>query len=166
MNMYPTEQLDGDYDNGTMPENVEALRERIVGRRIVSAEKGTARVVDGPYGGFDPHNAEGLIITLDNGDQVLLEDYSECCAYTTLEKFLLHPDKVEHIITGVGTTNKYQTWHIYADMGDVLELEIEWSCGNPFYYGYGFQIHVVPIEGEIISEVAEIDPPRQRELGT
>lgn len=165
MNMYPTEQLDGDYDNGTMPENVEALRERIVGRRIVSAEKGTARVVDDSWGGFRPYDATGLIITLDSGEQVLLEDSHECCAYTTLEKFLLHPDKVDHIITGVGTTNEYQTWHIYADMGDVLELEIEWSCGNPFYYGYGFQIHVVPIEGEVISEVAEIEPPRQRELG-
>jgi len=46
---------------------------------------------------------------------------------------------------GVGTTAQYQTWHIYADWGDVLKLEVGWSCGNPFYYGYGFDIDVVEV---------------------
>jgi hypothetical protein len=55
----------------------------------------------------------------------------------------LHPERVDHIITGVGTTGGYTTWHIYADMGDVLELSVGWSSGNPFYYGYGFDISVV-----------------------
>lgn len=86
-------------------------------------------------------------ITLDNGEKVLLADTSDCCAYTSLESFLLHPERVDHIITGVGTTDKYQRWHIYADLGDVLELEVGWSAGNPFYYGYGFDIHVIPIDG-------------------
>ena len=45
---------------------------------------------------------------------------------------------------GVGTTGEYTRWHIYADLGDVLELTVGWSCGNPFYYGYGFYIDVVP----------------------
>lgn len=31
-----------------------------------------------------------------------------------------------------------------AVVGDVMELEVGWSCGNPFYYGYGFSINVVP----------------------
>ena len=46
------------------------------------------------------------------------------------------------MILGVGTTDGYTTWHIFADMGDVLELTVVWSCGNPFYYGYGFTITV------------------------
>jgi hypothetical protein len=67
----------------------------------------------------------------------------DCCAYTELESFLLNPELVDHVITGVGTTDGYQTWHVYADMGDVLKLDVGWSCGNPFYYGYGFTIRVV-----------------------
>ncbi|BCP41468.1 hypothetical protein MINTMi27_15610 [Mycobacterium intracellulare] len=152
-NRYPDDQL-GEYqeDDGTMPENVDKLRQHVVGHRIVSAEKGTVRVPYTSYGTFRPHDAHGFIITLDNGEKVLLKDTSDCCAYTSLESFLLHPDRVDHIITGVGTTDGYERWHIYADMGDVLELEVGWSCGNPFYYGYGFDIQVAPIDGEIIED--------------
>ena len=124
---YPIEQLDSDYDNGTMPDNVAALREHVVGHRIASAEKVGAR----------------FTITLDDGTQVQLADTDDCCAYTELSAFLLHADQVDHVITGVGTTNGYTTWHIYADMGDVLELTVGWSSGNPFYYGYGFDINVI-----------------------
>lgn len=154
---YPEEELnaeeyDEDADDGTMPANVEELRQHVVGHRIVSAEKGTARVPYTSYGTFRPRDAYGFIITLDNGEKVLLEDTSDCCAHTTLEAFLLHPERIDHIITGVGTTEKYQRWHIYADLGDVLEMTVGWSCGNPFYYGYGFDIQVVPLDGEVISE--------------
>lgn len=38
---YPVEDLTGeDYDDGTMPANVADLSEKVVGRRIVSVEKG------------------------------------------------------------------------------------------------------------------------------
>ncbi len=46
---------------------------------------------------------------------------------------------------GVGTTNGYSTWHIYADWGDILELSVGWYAGNTGYYGYGFDINVVDI---------------------
>lgn len=154
---YPVEQLGPDDDDGTMPENVETLRKAVVGHRIVSAERGTARVVEGRYGGFDPRDVSGFIITLDNGEKVVMQDDGDCCAYTALESFLLHVDKVDHIITGVGTTDNYEKWHIFADMGDVLELTVGWSCGNPFYYGYGFAIYVSPIEGEVIAETKAIE---------
>ena len=56
---------------------------------------------------------------------------------------------------GVGTTDGFTRWHIYADMGDVLELEVGWSCGNPFYYGYGFNITVESVADAVIeSEVS------------
>lgn len=126
MTRYVEEALDAEDDNGTMPENVAALREHVVGHRIVSAEK---------EGGT-------FTITLDNGKRVDLADTDDCCAHTDLESFLLHPELVDHIITGVGTTDGYTSWHVYADMGDVLELTVGWSSGNPFYYAYGFDISV------------------------
>ena len=122
---YPTETLHEDYDDGTMPDNVDTLAAAVVGRRIISVEKDAATV-----------------ITLDDGRRVALRDTDDCCAYTELEAFLLHPERVDHIITGVGTTDGFTRWHIYADMGDVLELTVGWSSGNPFYYGYGFDISI------------------------
>jgi hypothetical protein len=134
---YPVEELDPDYDDGTMPDNVATLADVVVGHRIVSAEKKT--VPNGNYWG----RQEATVITLDNGKKVLLRDTDDCCAYTSLEKFLLHPENIDHIIMGVGTTDGYSKWHIYADFGDIMEMEVGWSSGNPFYYGYGFDIEVV-----------------------
>lgn len=138
--MYETEHLDEDTDDGTMPENVKALGEAVIGHRIVSVEKNVQ--VPGPYRG----TVEGTVITLDDGRRVQIADKDDCCAYTELETFLLHASLIDHVITGVGTTGGYTTWHIYADMGDVLELSVNWSCGNPFYYGYGFHITVTDLK--------------------
>jgi hypothetical protein len=133
--MYAEETL-GEYeDDGTMPDNVDKLRESVVGHRIVKAEEVEVQT---RWGGSE----KALVITLDNGKCVELQGSNDCCAYTELESFLLHADRVDHIITGVGTTDGFATWHIFADMGDVLELSVGWSSGNPFYYGYGFNISV------------------------
>lgn len=132
MTHYNPEALDNDDDDGTMVENVDDLAAAVVGHRIVSAEK-----VQMEYWG-----GGRLILTLDNGKRVVLQDSSDCCAYTELTEFLLHPERVDHVITGVGTTEGFTVWHIYADLGDVMELKVGWSCGNPFYYGYGFSISV------------------------
>jgi hypothetical protein len=162
---YPVETLDAEEDNGTMVENVDELREHVVGHRIVSAEHGTARVVETGWNGkLRTRDGDGFIITLDNGEKVLLESNYDCCAYTQLESFLLHPEMVDHIITGVGTTDHYETWHIYADLGDVLELKVGWSAGNPFYYGYGFSINVIPIDGEVVDETPGLPAPVQHAI--
>lgn len=108
-----------------MPDNVSELADAVIGHRIVAVEQ---------VGG------DGFI-TLDNGKRVILRDSGDCCAYTELEQFLLHPDKVDHMILGVGTTDNFTTWHVYADWGDVLELTVGWSAGSG-YYGYGFTITV------------------------
>lgn len=84
------------------------------------------------------------MIELDNGTEVEMLDSNDCCAYTELDTFLVNPELVDHAILGVGTTGEFTMWHIYADMGDVLQLTVDWSCGNPFYYGYGFDIAVRP----------------------
>ncbi len=133
---YPEEFLDPELDDGTMPANVAALEEQIIGRRIVTAE---------PAGG-------SLVLTLDNGRRVTLAETYDCCAYTQITDIFLDPavadffrdpSAVDHVILGVGTTDGYTTWHIYADFGDVMRLSVGWSSGNPFYYGYGFDISVM-----------------------
>lgn len=136
---YPIEILDDEEDDGTMPNNVADLSEAVVGHRIVSVsqEEGKRR-----YWGTESMT----VITLDNGKRVKLVNTDDCCAFTEVEAFLLHPERVGHVITGVGTTDGYTKWHIFADLGDVLELTVGWSAGNPFYYGYGFDIHVEEIE--------------------
>lgn len=139
---YPKETLDEDEDDGTIVENVEELEKHIVGHRIAKCEK---RIERGGYryAGLYTRGHEYLAIILDNGVEVQLKDGGDCCAYTNLENFLLNPSLVDHVIMGVGTTDRYQTWHIYCDYGDILKLDVGWSCGNPFYYGYGFDIEVV-----------------------
>lgn len=132
---YPTEVLDEDDDNGTMPNNVAELADAVIGARIVSATKGR---VETRWDG----EQEATVITLNTGKRVVLMDTDDCCAYTQLEEFFLDPQAVDHAILGVGTTDGYTTWHIYADFGDVMRLKVGWSCGNPFYYGYGFDIRV------------------------
>lgn len=127
----------GPEDNGTMPENVEALGKVVVGRRIVSAEKHDYITYDDE--GYH-ETGGGLVLTLDDGTRAAMINTDDCCAHTSLSKFLLHPERVDHVITGVASTGGFTKWHIFADLGDVLELDVEWSSGNPFYYGYGFQI--------------------------
>lgn len=121
-----TEELaDGDYNQ--LVANVNRLDEVLIGRKIVSAARSSS--------GYD------LTVTLDNGTEVTLDATSDCCAYTEVEALLLHPERVDHMITGVTTTNDGTTWHIYADLGDILELTVGWSEGSG-YYGYGFDISV------------------------
>lgn len=138
---YPVEVLGEDEDDGTMPSNVAELAEAVVGHRIVFADR-DAELPKRPDSWR--YRSDGLLLTLDNGYQVAVANTDDCCAATELEAFLLHPDRVEHVITGVGTTDGYTRWHVYADMGDVLEMTVGWSPGNPFYYGYGFNIEVIP----------------------
>jgi hypothetical protein len=137
---YPPEVLDDEEDDGTMPDNVNQLASAVVGHRIVSASKG--RTSENAWGATE----EVLRITLDNGRTVAMVPQGDCCAYTELESFLLHADQIEHIISGVGTTDGYTTWHIFADFGDVMEMKVGWSAGNTGYYVYGFDIQVIEPE--------------------
>jgi len=141
---YPADELSTDIDCGVMPENLQELRDAVIGHKIVSAEK---KSIPGRWYGTD----NAFVLTLDIQKQVVMRNTNDCCAYTDLDNFLLHPELVDHVITGVDTTDGYEKWHIFADMGDVLELSVSWSAGNPFYYGYGFEIAVEPltIPGEL-----------------
>lgn len=128
-------ETDDEYEDSVMQANVDTLAEAVVGHRIVKVE---------PHeGGQDYWDRSGTAILLDNGQKVLLRNTDDCCAYTELSNFLLYPDRVDHVITGVTTGDQFSTWHIFADMGDVLALNVSWSSGNTGYYGFGFDIEVV-----------------------
>lgn len=132
---YPAETLGEDDDNGTMPANLAEFEREIVGQRIISvhAEKSPSH----HYG-----RGSSTILTLRNGKRVKLTDTNDCCAFTFVDKFMLDPNAVDHIITSVETTDGFTKWHILADMTELLVLDVGWSPGNPFYYGYGFHITV------------------------
>lgn len=134
---YPPEVLDPSEDDGTMPDGLAALAEAVVGHRVAKVEQ--AR--EGRHWTKDKGEAT-IRLTLDNGMRVAISETEDCCAYTDIEKVVLHLDRIDHVITGVGTTGGYTTWHIYADLGDVLEFQVGWSCGNPFYYLYGLSVSV------------------------
>ncbi|WP_280350434.1 DUF7448 domain-containing protein [Nocardia abscessus] len=112
-----------------MQGSAEALRDVVIGRKIVRAEM----------------SGDHTYLHLDNGTRVTLRDSSDCCAYTDLDAFFLDPASVDHAITGVRTEGDYSTWFIFADMGDIMKMDVSWSEGNG-YYGYGFDIEVVPFE--------------------
>lgn len=132
---YPAEVLDRDEDDGTMPDNVNELEAAVIGHRIIKAEQATGS-------GWDGDRLHGLTLTLDTGRRVHLINSGDRCAYTSVAEFLLHPDMVDHVITGVGTTDGFQQWHVYAALGDVLTVDVEWFPGHSFYYGYGFEIAI------------------------
>jgi len=144
---YPVETLGDNDDDGTMPSNVEELAKNVVGRRIVTVERNVSHTTKSQWG-YD-ETLRGTALVLDDGTRVLLADTDDCCAHTDLKDVIFNLDKIEHVITGVGTTDGYTKWHIYADFGDVVELKVGWSCGNPFYYAYGFTIEVIPEQAAV-----------------
>lgn len=124
---YPPEILTEDEDNGTMPQCRDDLKDAIVGHRIESVT-----VVPG-----------GFILILDNDTSVRVRSTDDCCAYTDVDQVITELGNIDHVITGVGTTDGFTKWHIYCDLGDVINLTVSWNPGNPFYYGYGLSVEVV-----------------------
>jgi hypothetical protein len=144
---YP-EEGDGSYLYQPLEENLKDLRETVIGHRIVSAEQ----------------QDQSLFLTLDTGQVVQMIDTSECCAYTAVGTFVHAPQMVDHVITGVGTENDFQLWHIYAGLDDMVKIDVNWSEGTG-YYGYGFEIKVVPVESE--HPIYVVDENKQwKELGS
>lgn len=142
---YPIETLSKDDDDGIMPDNVADLASLVIGKRIVSAEVRKWEARKDPDSWHWRFNGKSLVLTLDDGTAFAIENTDDCCAYTELKAFIYHPDKVNNVITAVETEDGYTKWHVLADGADVLALTVDWSCGNPFYYGYGFDFRVVEV---------------------
>lgn len=136
----------------------EALGSAVVGHRIVHAE----RVVR-PFSDAEMEHGRRVdedllddcvcswdderptvVLTLDTGEKVTVREASNYYdTLTEVEQFLLHPESVDHMITGVRTEDDYTQWFIYADFGDLLRLTVNWNEGSG-YYGFGFFITVDP----------------------
>lgn len=144
-------------DDGTMTRSAEELQKALIGKKIVSVEKREltdaekAIVEKEEYGYLNTYlyGGEMTILTLSDQTIALLIEIGDCCAYTSLDVFKLLD--TDHVITGVGTTDGFNKWFIYAEDSVVATADVSWSCGNPFYYGYGFEIKVLPL----IIQVAE-----------
>lgn len=135
---------DAEYEAGVMQESVDALSAGVVGHRVVAVDKVPypRHLSDYYYG-----RGEAIRLTLDNGTRVYVADTDDCCAYTAVKdfEFLTYTD---HAITSVVADEEFARWFIYADSIPVVALNVEWSPGNPYYYGFGFDILV---EKEVIA---------------
>lgn len=126
MSNYEREMFGDGEEANTMNHNVDEFEEAIIGHRIVMAVQQGKR----------------LRITLDNGYTVVLRDSDDCCAYTEVSEFLAQPAMTEHVITGVKTSDGFNTWHIMAKDEKLIDISVDWSSGNTGYYMYGFYIDV------------------------
>lgn len=145
MAVYPEDTAEnnpcGPEDDGTMPENVKELENLVVGHKIVNAEKiGKSSVWSWQT------DKRVLRLTLDDGRKFDIVNTDDCCAVTEVESWILHPENVDNVITSVETENGFTKWHVLADGNDVLTMNVAWSCGNPFYYSYGFHYRIVEVE--------------------
>lgn len=126
MSNYERETFGDGEEAETMNHNVDEFEEAIIGHRIVmTAQQG-----------------KRLRITLDNGRTVTLRDSDDCCAYTEVSEFLARSAMTEHVITGVKTSDEFNTWHIMAKDEKLVDISVDWSSGNTGYYMYGFYIDV------------------------
>ena len=131
-------------DDGTMASSIGGLKDALVGHRIVKMER------DVPVGSSTnwwDRGKSAIQFTLDDGSVVSMVPQDDCCAYTELTRVIDGIAGLDHIITDVKHDGEYEQWYILADASPVLTLGVEWSCGNPFYYAYGFNIRVVRNEG-------------------
>lgn len=131
---YLDEGYDSEYESEVMQGSVDVLAKEVVGRKIVSVETG-----DQPEGSW--YTGKVTVLTLDDGSRVRVSDTDDCCAFTEVESFKFL-ENVDHVITRVETDEGFNKWHIYADTVPVLEMDVTWSPGNPYYYGFGFSINV------------------------
>ena len=132
--------MSDDFDE-VMENSVQDLDQLVVGKKIVSAVE--REYVDTSWG-FE-RKAHGLVVTLDDGTEFAIQETDDCCAYTDIDRFLLHPENVDHVITSVQVSDNYNTWRILADGRDVLEMDVSWSEGSG-YYMYGFEFHTIRVK--------------------
>jgi hypothetical protein len=127
-----------------------AVRELLLGRRIVTAELGDFDVA----GSYWP--AKGRLV-LDNGTEVFIRPNEGGCACSAGDYDLEHLASVDNVITSVRVADEqappdeygYQSedahaYRIYvvADAIEVNVLSVEGDDGNG-YYGTGYELFVI-----------------------
>ena len=76
-------------DCGRMQENVDELAKHVVGRKIVKAEQVPERAY--PYAGLSSNTDNMLVLTLDNGLEVLLKKWRRLLCLYKSGKFFASP---------------------------------------------------------------------------
>lgn len=128
------DEEDEQYEAEIMGGSAAELEEAVVGRRILSVEK--AKYPGSVYG-----RGEGIRLSLDDGTTVFVANTDDCCAFTEVEDFEFL-ENTENVITSVETDEGFNKWFVYAGNAPVLEMDVAWSPGNPYYYGFGFEIRI------------------------
>jgi hypothetical protein len=131
---------DSDYEAEVMGGNAKELQEAIVGHRIVGVDKAKP-----PKDQWWGRRELAVRLTLDDGREVFIEDTDDCCAFTEVEDFKFL-EGVDNAVTSVTTEDGFSKWFIYADSVPVVDLKVAWSPGNPYYYGFGFNIIIKDVE--------------------
>ncbi len=114
-----------------MGRSAEELSRAVVGHKIIGVGKADTS------GWREP----GIVLVLDNGQQVVVRGSGDCCAYADIDDWLFDIDKIDNVITAVETEDNYETWSIMAGADKVLGMDVSWSEGSG-YYMYGFKIEI------------------------
>lgn len=127
----------------------EAIEALLLGRRIVTAEKGDVNIPDAEYSWES--TAEGLL-TLDDGTHIYVKGHEGGCACSAGDYELTHLAEVDNVITSVrfddspdgddepGGNGWYRIF-VVADAVEVNIASFEGSDGNG-YYGTGYSLYV------------------------
>lgn len=137
--MYYDDESDSDYEAEVMGDNAKLLESEVVGHRIVEVRKGYD--YETYWDKSQAHSDSGVTFVLDNGTEVALQSTNDCCAYTDVRDFEFLT-KTDNVVTSVTTQDNFEQWYIYAAEVPVVSLGVDWSPGNPYYYGFGFDIAV------------------------
>lgn len=137
--MYYDDEADSDYEAEVMGGSAKELEAAVIGHRIVEVRKGYD--YEQYWDKSQAHSDSGITLVLDNGTEVAVHDTDDCCAYTSVRDFEFLT-KTDNVITRVETNEGFDQWHIYAAEVPVVSLGVDWSPGNPYYYGFGFGIAV------------------------
>lgn len=135
--MYDDEE-DSEYEAEVMGGSAEELQNAVIGHRIVSVEKLDREKYPG---GSYSWRLTGVVLTLDDGTRVEVVDTDDCCAYTSIEQYQFLAD-TDNAVTSVTTEDGFSKWFIYAGGVPVVSMDVGWSPGNPYFYGFGFEINV------------------------
>ena len=128
------EGYDPEYEAEVMGDNAKLLESEVVGHRIID-------VREDKYNGGYPVTGSGVTLVLDNGNEIEILATNDCCAYTDVRDFKFLA-KTDNVVTRVETQDNFEQWYIYAAEVPVVSLGVDWSPGNPYYYGFGFNIAV------------------------
>lgn len=141
-----------EYDDGQQASIKDNLEAALVGRKVVDmlprkTELFALTDLEEAAEALNRTIPKGqLILVLDNGTLVRIEEQSDCCAWTSIDEVKRNLHLVDNVITSVNMSEDLCEFYILTDFGQAMHLSTSFSCGNPFYYAYGLTIEVLSVE--------------------